>query len=111
MIAQARPDVLLVTELDWDAGNTALTAFQTLLADAGAGMPHAFAFRPNTGLATGLDLDGDGKMNGARDAQGYGRFRAIAAWQFCRGCRSAPMTRGIFRRCFGATFRVRASRR
>ncbi len=74
VIAKAHPDVLLVTELDWDAGNTALTAFQGLLAGAGAEMPYAFAFRPNTGLATGLDLDGDGRMNGARDAQGYGRF-------------------------------------
>lgn len=74
VIAKAQPDVLLVTELDWDAGNTALTAFQGLLTGAGADMPNAFAFRPNTGLATGLDLDGDGKLNGARDAHGYGRF-------------------------------------
>lgn len=74
VIAKARPDVLLVTEFDWDAENTALTAFQELLAGVGTEMPYAFAFRPNTGLATGLDLDGDGRMNGARDAQGYGRF-------------------------------------
>ncbi len=74
VIAKARPDVLLVTEFDWDAKGTALAAFQTLLAGVGAELPFAFAFQPNTGLATGLDLDGDGALNGARDAQGYGRF-------------------------------------
>src|SRR5690606_22838280 len=35
---------------------------------------HRFAFRPNTGRATGLDLDGDGRLGGPGDAQGYGRF-------------------------------------
>jgi len=30
---------------------------------------------PNTGLATGRDLNRDGRLGGPRDAQGYGRFR------------------------------------
>lgn len=37
-------------------------------------MPHHFSARPNTGLQTGLDLDGDGLTGGPRDAQGYGLF-------------------------------------
>ena len=36
--------------------------------------PARFALRPNTGLATGLDLDGDGRTGGPGDAQGFGRF-------------------------------------
>jgi hypothetical protein len=36
--------------------------------------PHSFAARPNTGLETGLDMDGNGYTGDARDAQGYGRF-------------------------------------
>ncbi|WP_188478108.1 endonuclease/exonuclease/phosphatase family protein [Primorskyibacter flagellatus] len=35
---------------------------------------HTFTTLPNTGLQTGLDLDGDGRHGGPGDAQGYGRF-------------------------------------
>jgi len=44
------------------------------LAGAGLPLPHRFGPRPNTGIATGLDLDGDGRRGGPRDTQGYGRF-------------------------------------
>lgn len=37
-------------------------------------MPYYIAPRPNSGLQTGLDVDGDGQVGRARDAQGYGRF-------------------------------------
>ena len=36
--------------------------------------PHTFAARPNTGMATGLDLDADGYLGDASDAQGFGLF-------------------------------------
>lgn len=74
VIATAGADILLLTEVDWDRDHIALKALQSALADAGAPYPHAFAPQPNTGLPTGLDLDGDGKLGGPRDAQGYGRF-------------------------------------
>ena len=38
------------------------------------GFGHSFSLRPNTGRATGLDQDGNGRLNEARDAQGYGLF-------------------------------------
>lgn len=74
VIARADADVLLLTGIDYDHGLAALTALNEALAARGAGYPHLFALRPNAGLATSLDLDGDGRTGGPRDAQGYGRF-------------------------------------
>ncbi|TDS95061.1 hypothetical protein CLV87_1581 [Pelagimonas phthalicica] len=73
-IAQARPDILLLTNFDFDAGHVALGALQSRLRDQSWPMPHLFALRPNTGLPTGVDVDGDGKLGGPRDAQGFGYF-------------------------------------
>jgi len=73
-ILAARPDILLLLRFDYDLNNTALDAFATLLTEAGHPMPHRFALRPNTGMATGLDMDGDGRTGTPNDAQGFGRF-------------------------------------
>lgn len=67
-------DVLLLTDMDYDPGLAALEALGVLLAAAGSPYPHRFALRPNSGLPTGLDLDGDGRSGRAEDAQGWGRF-------------------------------------
>ena len=74
VIAAARPDVLLLLGIDHDLSLVAAGALADRLAEAGLPLPHRFGPRPNTGIATGLDLDGDGQRGGARDAQGYGRF-------------------------------------
>ncbi|MEL6610078.1 MAG: endonuclease/exonuclease/phosphatase family protein [Pseudomonadota bacterium] len=73
-IVQATPDIITLHDVDWDAGLVAATAFQTRLARSGWDMPHLVARRPNSGMATGLDMDGDGRVGRARDAQGYGLF-------------------------------------
>lgn len=73
-IAARAPDAILLLGFDWDLEGRALAAFQALLAERGHAMPHAFAPRPNRGLATGLDLDGDGRLGEPDDAQGWGRF-------------------------------------
>ena len=74
VIAEARPDILLLTDIDYDLGQAALGALAERLDAAGAPYPHRFALRPNAGMATGLDLDGNGRTGEPRDAQGYGRF-------------------------------------
>lgn len=73
-IAGASPDVILLTGFDYDLGGHALAALAGLIEEAGATYPHRFALAPNSGLATGRDLDGDGREGGPRDAQGYGEF-------------------------------------
>ncbi len=67
----AAADILVLAGLDYDLEGLALAALNATLA---APYPHLFAPRPNTGMATGLDLDGNGRRGEARDAQGYGRF-------------------------------------
>ena len=69
-----RPDVLVLTDIDHDLGGAALGALADLLAQRGLSYPHRFHPTPNTGIATGLDLDRNGRLGEARDAQGYGRF-------------------------------------
>ena len=71
VIDDVAPDILLLTDFDYDAEGIALSAFADSLAQP---LPHSFAGRPNAGLASGLDLDGNGRLGEPRDAQGYGRF-------------------------------------
>ncbi len=75
VIMRTAPDILLLLDFDYDLDARALQAFRDLVAETGGPeYPHVFAFRPNSGLATGLDMDGNGRLGEARDAQGYGRF-------------------------------------
>lgn len=74
VIADAAPDVVLLQGLDYDAGHQALQAFADLLERLGAEYKHIYAVMPNSGLPTGIDLNGDGRLGTANDAQGYGRF-------------------------------------
>lgn len=74
VIAAAAPDVIVLTGIDWDGDGLALAAFADVLEQAGHGLPHRFAARPNSGWPTGLDLDGDGRSGRATDAQGFGQF-------------------------------------
>lgn len=74
VIAAARPDVIVLQGIDYDLEGVALNALGTALAQAGLDYPYRFAGPPNSGRRSGLDLDGDGRADGPRDAQGYGRF-------------------------------------
>jgi len=75
IVADVRPDILVLTNVDHDFDGLALTALQRRVAAMVPGIDHAFALTPNTGLPTGFDLDRNGRLGEARDAQGYGRFR------------------------------------
>ncbi|WP_366942822.1 endonuclease/exonuclease/phosphatase family protein [uncultured Roseobacter sp.] len=74
VISATQPDILVLQGFDYDLTGAALNAFAAALADSGSVYPHLFARRPNTGMPTGLDMDGDGRRGDPRDAQGYGRF-------------------------------------
>ncbi len=79
VIAQAAPDTLLLTGFDYDLDLVALGAFARRIEERGVSYPHLFAFRPNRGLPTGLDIDDDGRMGEPDDAQGWGRFAGADA--------------------------------
>ena len=69
VIKQGKADVLAIQDFDYDLTSAALTEFAKA-----TGYPFFFAKRPNTGLATGIDMDNDGRLGTPRDAQGYGTF-------------------------------------
>ena len=77
VIAQARPDVLLLTGFDHDLEAVALRAFVQALEGAGVPFAHFYAPPQNAGQMTAQDLDGDGRRGGPEDAQGYGKFSGV----------------------------------
>jgi hypothetical protein len=74
VLASLNADVILLTAVDFDRGGVALGLLADRLAALGLDYPHRFAFRPNTGLQTGFDIDGNGRLGDPRDAQGFGLF-------------------------------------
>lgn len=73
-VAQINPDVLVLTGIDTDFDGHIAQAFATALAAAGVEYPYVFSRISNAGRATGRDLDKDGRLGQARDAQSYGDF-------------------------------------
>lgn len=73
-VHETAPDILILTNIDYDHDQAALAALQDVLRQGGTDFPYGFARLPNSGQPTGRDLDGDGKPGTARDAQGYGWF-------------------------------------
>ncbi|WP_341476689.1 endonuclease/exonuclease/phosphatase family protein [Pelagivirga sediminicola] len=74
MIAAVAPDILLLQNVDYDMDHLALTALRDLIATRGPRYGTVFARMPNTGMATDLDMDGDGRLGEPEDAQGHGAF-------------------------------------
>ena len=58
VLVATAPDIVALQGFDYDLTGEALRAFAAALAEAGLDYPHVFAARPNTGLHTGLDMDG-----------------------------------------------------
>ena len=67
-------DILLLTAIDYDLRGEALAALAAQLEAAGQPYRYRAALRPSTGVPTERDLDGNGQLGEARDAQGWGRF-------------------------------------
>lgn len=74
VITRTAPDILAIQGFDWDYDGVALAAFVDLLRTGGMDYPYTYAPQPNSGMASDLDLDGDGRMDGPGDSQGYGKF-------------------------------------
>ncbi|MEM7525430.1 MAG: endonuclease/exonuclease/phosphatase family protein, partial [Pseudomonadota bacterium] len=63
----------------WDRRGVAADLFRAALAAGRGGAegidyPHLYTGPVNTGLASGFDLDGDGRQSGPKDAFGFGYF-------------------------------------
>ena len=78
-IQRLRPDVILLNEFDFDPEQRAAELFQRRYLEVGqfGEQPITYAYRfsaaVNTGLPSGLDINGDGKSEGPGDAYGFGR--------------------------------------
>lgn len=75
VIAVLDADILLLHDIDLDAGGATSAALGRFLAQQGAPYPHILAPMPNAGVPSGLDLNGDGRLGRANDALGFGAFR------------------------------------
>lgn len=74
LLAEVRPDILLLTDIDHDLTLLTLSALRDRIAVAGPDYPHLFAPPQNAGRDIGADLDGDGRLQEAEDALGFGFF-------------------------------------
>ena len=80
IIQRKRPDVLALQEFDFDEEGKNLKLFQeNYLGKPFNGSypiqyPYVMAFRSNTGIQTGLDLNNDGETDTPEDAFGYGVY-------------------------------------
>lgn len=80
VVQQVRPDVLVLTGIDTDAGEDIVDAFNTnylaVGADDSSGItyPYSYTAQSNAGVESGADLDRNGTIGGAGDALGYGDF-------------------------------------
>jgi 3-phytase/alkaline phosphatase D len=85
IIQQARPDVLLINEFDYDPAGEAARLFQdnylSIAQDiSGTGTaeaivyPYRYVAPSNTGIPSGRDLDKSGSVGGPGDAFGFGFF-------------------------------------
>lgn len=78
IVQRTRPDVLVLQELDHDP--EALRLFQRNYLERGqqgadpVRYRYTFTAPVNTGVPTGLDLNGDGRTDGPDDAYGFGAF-------------------------------------
>jgi endonuclease/exonuclease/phosphatase family metal-dependent hydrolase len=80
ILQRVRPDIVLLNEFDYDPSSDAAALFNDHYLGRGQRgqapiqYPHHFRGPVNTGVDSGLDLDGDGATGGPGDAWGFGRF-------------------------------------
>ncbi|MEL7012125.1 MAG: endonuclease/exonuclease/phosphatase family protein [Pseudomonadota bacterium] len=74
VIAEVKPDILVLQGIDYDHDLRALMALRNALDEAGILYPYMFARAPNIGVPSGADFDGDGRLGEPEDAHSYGWY-------------------------------------
>jgi endonuclease/exonuclease/phosphatase family metal-dependent hydrolase len=80
VLQRVRPDIVLLNEFDYTPGLDAATLLNEHYLDrpwngqAPIHYEHSFSADVNTGVDSGLDLDGNGRPGDPGDAWGFGRF-------------------------------------
>ncbi len=77
LMLDIRPDVIALQGIDYDLEQRALTELIKALEKAGLPYPYSFTAAPNAGQASGLDLNGNGRLGDADDAHGFGRYNGM----------------------------------
>ena len=77
LLIDVSPDIVALQGIDFDLRRTTLEALADDLASSGLNYPYRFANPPNAGQASGLDLNGNGRLGDADDAHGFGRFNGM----------------------------------
>lgn len=81
VIQRTNPDVVLLSDFDYDEDHAAADAFRANYLQQGQGgqqpvdYPYMYAAPNNNGIATGADLDGNGTVGDPADSFGIGDFR------------------------------------
>jgi len=80
VIQRVRPDILVLMEFDYDSTGNALRNFNDKLlsvsqaGDSAIHYDYNFQIISNTGVLSGVDLDGNGNVSLPQDAFGFGNF-------------------------------------
>jgi hypothetical protein len=80
ILQRVRPDIIVLNEFDFDLRYDAAGLFNEQYLSRGWNgqqaiyYPYSYRNEVNTGLDSGLDLDGNGKTGDPQDAWGYGSF-------------------------------------
>lgn len=80
ILQRVRPDIVLLNEFDHDPEGRALAGFKAHYLGVGQHgeepihYPYHFAAAVNTGVPSGVDLNGDGKITPGNDSFGWGEF-------------------------------------
>jgi endonuclease/exonuclease/phosphatase family metal-dependent hydrolase len=80
VIQTVRPDILLLNEFDYEASGEGVGVFKQQYLGVGQfglspiDYPYGFVAPVNTGVSSGVDLNGDGRVAAPADAHGFGLF-------------------------------------
>lgn len=80
VIQRTNPDVVLLSDFDYDEDHAAAESFRANYLEQGQGRqqpvdyPYLYTAPTNNGIATGADLDGNGTVGDPADSFGFGDF-------------------------------------